>query len=80
MRRGRIHLGTSGWNYRSWRDDFYQGKPQREWLAHASRVFNALEVNGSFYRQIRAETFRRWREETPASLRFALKGASIHHA
>jgi uncharacterized protein YecE (DUF72 family) len=29
MRRGRIHLGTSGWNYLSWRDDFYQGKPQR---------------------------------------------------
>ncbi len=74
MPRGHIHLGTSGWNYRSWRDDFYAGKPARLWLAHASRVFDALEVNGSFYRQIRAETFRRWREETPAEFRFALKG------
>ena len=74
MRRGRIYLGTSGWNYRSWKEGFYAGQPQSRWLAHASHVFNALEVNGSFYRQIRAETFRRWRDETPGRFRFALKG------
>jgi uncharacterized protein YecE (DUF72 family) len=74
MRRGRIYLGTSGWNYRSWKEGFYGGKPAGQWLAHASRVFGALEVNGSFYRQIRPETFRRWRDETPRGFRFALKG------
>ncbi len=74
MRRGHLYLGTSGWNYRSWKDDFYAGKPAAQWLAHASRVFNALEVNGSFYRQVRAETFRRWHDETPSAFRFALKG------
>jgi uncharacterized protein YecE (DUF72 family) len=70
---GRIYIGTSGWSYRAWRESFYAGLPSASWLAHASRVFNSLEINGSFYRQVSAETFARWREETPVHFRFALK-------
>jgi uncharacterized protein YecE (DUF72 family) len=46
----------------------------RRWLEIASRAFNALEINGSFYTQIKRETYERWRSETPADFRFALKG------
>lgn len=74
MPRGRILVGTSGWNYPSWRRDFYRGVPARRWLAHASRVFDTLEINGSFYVQIRPETYRRWRAETEPGFVFALKG------
>jgi uncharacterized protein YecE (DUF72 family) len=69
-----IYVGTSGWVYRGWRDTLYRGIPARRWLAHAARTFGALEINGSFYVQIKPETYRRWRDETPPGFKFALKG------
>lgn len=73
--RGQIHIGPSGWNYREWRDDFYAGVPQRRWLAHCAERFGAIEVNGTFYRLVRAETCERWRDETPEGFVFACKGS-----
>jgi uncharacterized protein YecE (DUF72 family) len=67
-------VGTSGWVYRSWREHLYAGVPLRRWLEHASRTFATLEINGSFYTQIRPETYRRWRDETPDRFRFSVKG------
>jgi uncharacterized protein YecE (DUF72 family) len=69
-----IHIGTSGWSYRSWRDHLYRDLPQREWLAKAARTFGALEINGSFYTQIKPETYRRWHDESPPRTVFTLKG------
>jgi uncharacterized protein YecE (DUF72 family) len=74
MARGRIYIGTSGWAYPSWRKHLYDGIPARRWLAHAATVFDALEINGSFYTQISPETYQRWRAETPPEFRFTLKG------
>lgn len=71
---GRVWVGTSGWVYPSWRGGLYQGIPRRSWLDHASRTFETLEINGSFYSQISRETYARWRDETPAGFRFSLKG------
>jgi uncharacterized protein YecE (DUF72 family) len=70
----RAYIGTSGWTYPSWREHLYQGIPRRRWLAHAASQFSALEVNGSFYTQIKPETYRRWADETPAGFRFTVKG------
>jgi uncharacterized protein YecE (DUF72 family) len=70
---GRLYIGTSGWSYSSWAPILYQGVPRARWLAHAARVFTGLEVNATFYRQQSAETFRRWREETPGGFRFGVK-------
>src|SRR6185436_401050 len=69
-----IYTGTSGWVYRSWREHLYAGAPARRWLEIASRTFDSLEINGSFYTQIAPATYARWRAETPAGFRFALKG------
>jgi uncharacterized protein YecE (DUF72 family) len=70
---GRLHIGTSGWMYPSWGPILYEGVPRARWLAHAARVFTGLEVNATFYRQQSADTFRRWRDETPDGFRFAIK-------
>jgi uncharacterized protein YecE (DUF72 family) len=67
-------IGTSGWVYPNWREHLYGGASVRRWLEIASRTFSALEINGSFYTQIRPETYARWRRETPDGFRFALKG------
>lgn len=69
----RAFVGTSGWNYDRWREGFYRGQPRRAWLAICVQHFTGLEINATFYRLQRRATFARWREQTPAGFRFALK-------
>ena len=70
-----IRVGISGWTYPPWRGNFYPRKlPQRLELAYASRRFNALEVNGTFYSLQRPSAFESWYDDTPADFKFALKG------
>lgn len=71
-----IRIGISGWIYPSWRGTFYPSDlPQRLWLAHASRSFGTIEVNGTFYSLKTPASFRRWVAETPGDFVFAIKGA-----
>lgn len=70
----RAYIGTSGWVYAGWRQHLYADTPLKRWLEVASRAFDALEINGSFYTQIKPETYQRWYDETPDAFRFALKG------
>jgi uncharacterized protein YecE (DUF72 family) len=69
-------IGVSGWNYDGWRGPFYpRGLPAARQLAYASRQFNSLEINGSFYSLKTPETYRHWYEQTPRGFVFALKGS-----
>ena len=70
---GRAYIGTSGWMYDSWREDFYEKRPAKEWLRFCAARFSAIEVNATFYRLQSADTFRRWRDATPPAFRFAVK-------
>jgi uncharacterized protein YecE (DUF72 family) len=72
-RTSRAFVGTSGWNYPAWREAFYGRCPQRRWLSFCAERFSAIEVNATFYRLQRRETFARWRAETPPHFRFAIK-------
>ncbi|MGR9073656.1 MAG: DUF72 domain-containing protein [Gammaproteobacteria bacterium] len=67
------YIGTSGWSYEGWRSGFYAGVPRKNWLEYCAANFTGIEVNGTFYRLQSAETFVRWREETPPGFRFAVK-------
>jgi uncharacterized protein YecE (DUF72 family) len=69
-----LRIGISGWTYAHWRHDFYAGVPQRAWLQHAAHKFDALEINGSFYRLQSQAALARWHEETPPGLIFTAKG------
>jgi uncharacterized protein YecE (DUF72 family) len=62
-----IWIGTSGWQYRDWRDGtFYPtGLPQRRWLEFYATRFPTVEVNNTFYSLPKESTFERWRDETP---------------
>ena len=70
----RAYIGTSGWVYKGWRARLYADTPVDRWLYVASRRFQSLEINGSFYKQIAPATYARWYAETPPEFRFALKG------
>ena len=73
-----IRVGISGWTYPPWRGNFYpKGLPQKKELAFASRWFNALEINGTFYSLQTPSSFETWYEETPADFVFTLKGGKF---
>jgi uncharacterized protein YecE (DUF72 family) len=71
---GKAFIGTSGWNYKSWRDGFYGDTPQKQWLRFCAERFTGIEVNGSFYKLPEKSTFKKWRDVTPEDFCFAIKG------
>jgi uncharacterized protein YecE (DUF72 family) len=71
----RIRIGCSGWNYDSWQDDFYEGKPLRLWLEHYARYFDTVEVNTTFYRLPLASSVAGWAARTPPGFLFSLKAS-----
>ena len=68
-----IVVGTSGWQYRDWRDRLYAGVPQRLWLEHYAQRFATVEVNNAFYRLPERDTFAQWRSRTPDDFCLAVK-------
>jgi uncharacterized protein YecE (DUF72 family) len=83
-RRGELRIGTSGYQYRHWRGDFYPNDlPQRCWFDHYAKQFDTVEINNTFYRLPDPEVFDRWRDRAPPGFRFALKysryGSHLKH-
>jgi uncharacterized protein YecE (DUF72 family) len=71
-----VLVGTSGWQYRHWRDAFYPaGVPQRLWLEFYAGRFPTVENNGAFYRLPARETFEQWRARTPEGFVMAVKAS-----
>jgi uncharacterized protein YecE (DUF72 family) len=67
-------IGTSGWQYRDWRDRFYpKGVPQRLWLEHYAHRFATVESNNAFYMLPKPATFEAWRDRTPGDFVMAVK-------
>lgn len=70
-----IRIGISGWRYPPWRGVFYPPRlPQREELHYASRQFDSIELNGSFYSLQTPASYQQWYEATPEGFVFAVKG------
>lgn len=70
-----LRIGCSGWNYASWKDEFYEGKPVRLWLQHYAQSFDTVEVNATFYRLPLTSSVARWVAETPPDFVFAVKAS-----
>lgn len=57
----RSYLGTMGFSYKDWIGVFYpQGLPVRDYLNYYSRIFNAAEIDSTFYGIPKEETVQRW--------------------
>jgi uncharacterized protein YecE (DUF72 family) len=71
-----VYIGTSGWQYRHWRETFYpRGVAQREWLEFYAERFATVESNAAFYRLPEARTFAAWAERTPPDFVMAVKAS-----
>ena len=71
----RAFIGISGYDYKPWRGRFYPEElPARRWMEYASRKFDSIELNGTFYSLKSPAVFERWIGEVPAGFTFAVKG------
>ncbi len=71
-----LYVGTSGWQYRHWRDRFYpKAVPQRAWLEYYAERFATVEINNTFYRLPPRTTFEQWAERFPADFVVAMKAS-----
>jgi uncharacterized protein YecE (DUF72 family) len=69
-------VGVSGWNYDDWRGKFYPDDlPRTRELEYASRRFNSIELNGTFYSLKKPDNYREWYERAPGGFVFAVKGS-----
>ena len=69
-----LFVGTSGWNYDSWRESLYGDVPRKRWLSHYADRFGAVELDGTFYRLPSDKTLHSWKQDTPKDFCFAAKG------
>ncbi len=71
-----IFVGTSGWQYDSWRGRFYPPDlPKSRWLEFFVTRFPTVELNNSFYRLPSEAAFRGWRDRTPDGFVMAVKAS-----
>lgn len=70
----KVHIGTSGWAYPSWKPDFYPAKtPSSKLLDYYSTQLNCVEVNYTFRARPALKTLQNWAAVTPDSFTFVTK-------
>jgi uncharacterized protein YecE (DUF72 family) len=72
-----LRVGTSGWQYKHWRGRFYpRTVPSTRWLEHYAERFETVEVNNTFYRLPKPDTFAGWAARVPGDFAFAIKASN----
>ena len=66
-----IRIGTAGWNVPKLSAASFGS--QGSHLERYAGTFTAVEINSSFYRPHRRETYERWARSVPEDFRFAVK-------
>lgn len=73
---GVIRTGIGGWTYEPWRGVFYPaGLRQSDELAYAAKQLGTIEINATYYRSQKPESFAKWRDAVPEGFRFSVKAA-----
>jgi uncharacterized protein YecE (DUF72 family) len=69
-----VRIGCSGWIYQHWRGLFYPEKlAVKRWFAFYAETFDTVEINNSFYRLPKPDTFEAWRKQAPPGFCYAVK-------
>ncbi|HEY9109286.1 MAG TPA: DUF72 domain-containing protein [Roseateles sp.] len=66
-----VSIGTAGWSLPAAHAGAFPAEGSH--LQRYAAVLNAVEINSSFYRPHRPQTYERWAASTPAGFRFAVK-------
>jgi uncharacterized protein YecE (DUF72 family) len=74
----KIFVGTSGWTYDHWKGSFYpEDLAKKNWFDYYSSQFSAVEVNATFYRTFKDQTYQNWRLRAPQSFGYVLKAPRL---
>ncbi len=68
---GAVRIGCAGWGLTDAVGEHFPGDGTH--LARYSQVLTCVEINSSFYRPHRPETYARWRDSVPDTFRFSVK-------
>jgi len=71
MDESRLYIGCAGWGLNSAVAERFPGEGSH--LERYARILPAVEINSSFYRPHKPETYARWRDGTPPGFRFSVK-------
>jgi len=72
---GTIRAGIGGWTFEAWEGTFYPDDlPKKRQLEYASRELPTIEINGTYYRGQKPETFAQWAATVPDGFVFSVKG------
>jgi uncharacterized protein YecE (DUF72 family) len=71
----RVYIGTSGWVYKEWANDFYKGLKAKEHFAFYATQFLTVEINATFYRLPALSMVQGWNGKAPKDFIFAVKGS-----
>jgi uncharacterized protein YecE (DUF72 family) len=67
-------IGTSGWSYDHWTNVLYREHlPSKDRLGVYVQNFNTVELNASFYRWPRDQTFKGWHDRLPEGFQLSVK-------
>lgn len=71
-------IGTSGWTYDHWKGRFYPADlAKSHWFDFYARQFSSVEVNATFYRTFKDQTYLRWKERAPQGFVYVLKAPRL---
>lgn len=69
-----IRVGTCGFSYREWVGPFYpRGLAQTDYIAYYAQVFDAVEIDSTYYATPAPSMFERLDRRTPPAFRFTVK-------
>lgn len=68
------HVGTMGFGYKPWKGVLYPADlPDRQQLSYYAGLFNALEMDSTFYGIPTTQVVERWRQLTPVGFKICPK-------
>ena len=71
-----LRVGTSGFSYAAWKGTFYPERtPAKAMLREYASRLRTVEINNTFYKLPKKETFVEWASVVPEDFRFSLKAS-----
>jgi len=75
---GDYRIGTSGWTYDHWKGSFYPDKlPKSRWFEYYTSHFDTVEINATFYRTFKDQTYQNWYNRSSDDFKFVLKAPRL---
>ncbi|MBN2410800.1 DUF72 domain-containing protein [candidate division KSB1 bacterium] len=71
-------VGTSGWTYDHWKKLFYpEDQPKSRWFEYYCQKFTTVEINATFYRFFKDQTYEKWYRNSPPEFSYVLKAPKL---